>query len=110
MSGANGEGTRTFRYEYDGPEDSPYDMNPFPRNNQVRFLKRPIRTSLACNVFICLITIFHLSDLVSSQGNDIRICDVIRDTISDTMYGTMEDVIQPYMVCHLQSLLYWSCG
>jgi len=59
--------------------------------------------SLACNVFICLITIFHLSDLVSSQGNYIRICDVIRDTISDTMYGTMEDVIQPYMVCHLQS-------
>ena len=56
---------------------------------------------------LCLITIFNLRQLVLSQGSVIRICDVICDAICDTMYDimcdAMDEVIQPYTVCHLQS-------
>ncbi|KAI0214194.1 hypothetical protein LSAT2_000695 [Lamellibrachia satsuma] len=40
MTGRKDTGTRTFHYEYDGPEEPKHSMNPFPRNEQSRVLPR----------------------------------------------------------------------
>ena len=58
--------TRTFRYEYDGPEEEPrYKANPFPRDDEVSVMKRRESLRLAASLIVvvaCMLkTITHLS-------------------------------------------------